>query len=187
MRGSSFSFGTQERFYFAKMLRPGLKMFPHTGGITISRNKLRQFSSTSLLFGKDSDRVVCKYPGVYKFGSMRMKNLEPGKTVRWCACGLTSTQPWCDGTHTLTSFQPLSWVTTSPPEGKDYISICLCRYTKTPPICDGSHKKLKQEIEHRQNNCSCKTPGQQKTSRVIKLADGKRAFCADCGSVSVLN
>ena len=26
-----------------------------------------------------------------------MEDLEPGKTMKWCTCGLSKKQPWCDG------------------------------------------------------------------------------------------
>ena len=33
--------------------------------------------------------------------------VEEGKTYYWCACGLSKKQPYCDGSHKDTSFQPL--------------------------------------------------------------------------------
>jgi len=38
----------------------------------------------------------------YKF---RVK-LEVGKEYYYCACGLSKNQPFCDGSHTGTSFTP---------------------------------------------------------------------------------
>lgn len=56
----------------------------------------------------------------------------------WCACGLSSNQPMCDGSHKGTSFGPQKFVI----EEKKQIAVCLCKHTKTPPFCDGSHSAL---------------------------------------------
>lgn len=60
--------------------------------------------------------------------------LEPGD-YRWCACGKSQSQPFCDGSHKLTEFKPLKFNIT---EKKTY-HLCGCKKTKTPPYCDGSH------------------------------------------------
>jgi CDGSH iron-sulfur domain-containing protein 3 len=65
--------------------------------------------------------------------------LQPG-TYWWCACGLSKTQPWCDGSHAGTEFSPTEFVVT---EAKRY-GLCTCKMSKNGPICDGSHKQLPQ-------------------------------------------
>ena len=47
-------------------------------------------------------------------------------------------QPFCDGSHEVTDFQPLEW--TAKRSGKR--NFCTCKRTKTPPFCDNSHLKL---------------------------------------------
>ena len=32
--------------------------------------------------------------------------VEAGKSYWWCACGLSKTQPFCDGSHKVTAFTP---------------------------------------------------------------------------------
>lgn len=59
-------------------------------------------------------------------------------TYYWCACGRSSTQPFCDGSHKGTPFAPLK--TEVKTDGNK--AWCGCKHTKTPPFCDGSHKKL---------------------------------------------
>ena len=36
-------------------------------------------------------------------------DVEAGKKYFWCACGLSSKQPFCDGTHKETGFEPVAW------------------------------------------------------------------------------
>jgi CDGSH-type Zn-finger protein len=63
--------------------------------------------------------------------------VEEGKTYFWCACGRTQTEPWCDGSHKITTIRPVKWV--APKSGT--ASICACRATRRPGrvLCDGSH------------------------------------------------
>jgi len=63
--------------------------------------------------------------------------LEPG-TYWWCACGRSQNQPWCDGSHQGTGFQPAELVIT---ETKRY-ALCCCKHSANTPFCDGSHKNL---------------------------------------------
>ena len=64
--------------------------------------------------------------------------LKAGETVHWCSCGRSQTQPFCDGSHAGTDFQPLAFVA---PKDDDYY-FCTCKRSKTPPFCDGAHKQL---------------------------------------------
>ena len=63
--------------------------------------------------------------------------LEPG-TYWWCSCGKSSTQPFCDGSHTGTDFTPVALEIT---EKKKY-GLCGCKQTRTPVMCDGSHNNI---------------------------------------------
>ncbi len=65
-------------------------------------------------------------------------DLEAGKEYHWCACGQSSNQPFCDGSHKGTEFTPVAF--TPKESGKLY--LCGCKRTKTKPFCDGSHTKL---------------------------------------------
>jgi len=67
--------------------------------------------------------------------------LEPG-TYSWCACGLTKTPPYCDGSHEGTEFTPVSFEITE----KATVSLCNCGLTKTPPYCDGSHLSTEETL-----------------------------------------
>ena len=65
-------------------------------------------------------------------------DVEEGKTYFWCACGLSKKQPFCDGSHKTTDFQPLKWKADSSCEKL----FCACKHTKESPFCDGSHNGL---------------------------------------------
>lgn len=64
--------------------------------------------------------------------------LTEGKRYFFCTCGLSSNQPFCDGSHTGTSFQPLAF--DAEKTGKAW--LCQCKRTANAPFCDGAHKKL---------------------------------------------
>lgn len=63
--------------------------------------------------------------------------LEPGEYL-WCSCGRSATQPFCDGSHQGTMFQPVKFLM----EKKDRVYLCACKCAMTPPFCDGSHRGL---------------------------------------------
>lgn len=65
-------------------------------------------------------------------------DLEAGKQYLWCTCGLSKSQPFCDGSHKSTPFKPMAFKV---PESKLY-KLCPCKQTKSKPFCDGAHKKL---------------------------------------------
>ncbi len=63
--------------------------------------------------------------------------LEIEKKYYWCTCGLSTKQPFCDGTHKAKGeFRPMHFDVS---EQKEYF-LCNCKKTKNPPFCDGSHK-----------------------------------------------
>ena len=56
----------------------------------------------------------------------------------WCSCGRSADQPFCDGSHKNTDFEPLKFTIT---EKKKY-ALCGCKHTANPPFCDRTHKEL---------------------------------------------
>jgi len=64
--------------------------------------------------------------------------LEAGKTYAWCACGLSKSQPFCDGSHKNTEFTPMVFKA----EETKTAFLCQCKHSKNKPYCDGTHKTL---------------------------------------------
>ena len=64
--------------------------------------------------------------------------VEAGKAYFWCACGLSTTQPFCDGSHKDTGITPQKW--TAEKDGKAF--FCGCKASAKAPMCDGTHNKL---------------------------------------------
>ncbi|WP_261859067.1 glutamate synthase-related protein [Photobacterium sanguinicancri] len=67
--------------------------------------------------------------------------LTKGQEYYFCACGRSSNQPFCDGSHTGTGFKPKSF--TAEETGDSY--LCQCKHTANAPFCDGSHKQFSAE------------------------------------------
>ena len=66
-------------------------------------------------------------------------DLKPGRTYFWCSCGRSAKQPFCDGSHNGTDFQPLQFRAAA---GSEEALLCGCKHTRTPPYCDGAHTNL---------------------------------------------
>ena len=74
---------------------------------------------------------VCAKQGAY------LVDLEPG-VYYWCACGRSQKQPFCDGAHKGTDFEPVKLSVTE----KSTLYLCGCKRSGNKPMCDGTHNKL---------------------------------------------
>ena len=60
----------------------------------------------------------------------------------WCACGRSQNQPFCDGSHRGTDFQPKQLQLDSP----NKVWLCGCKHSADKPFCDGAHKQFIPEL-----------------------------------------
>ncbi len=63
--------------------------------------------------------------------------VESGEVYFWCACGLSTSQPFCDGSHKDTGFTPTRYNA----EESGTVYFCGCKASANAPLCDGSHKQ----------------------------------------------
>lgn len=64
--------------------------------------------------------------------------VEAGRSYYWCSCGLSKSQPFCDGSHKAGAFSPVEYIA----EKDGTVYLCGCKHSQKPPFCDGTHTKL---------------------------------------------
>ncbi|MDA1283718.1 MAG: CDGSH iron-sulfur domain-containing protein [Proteobacteria bacterium] len=65
-------------------------------------------------------------------------NVEEGKTYYWCSCGNSKNQPFCDDSHSGSSFSPIAYTA----EETKLAYFCGCKESSSKPFCDGTHTKI---------------------------------------------
>lgn len=63
--------------------------------------------------------------------------MEPGKYA-WCSCGKSQNQPFCDGSHRGSEFEPVVLEI----KEKKKVAWCGCKHSLGKPLCDGSHRDV---------------------------------------------
>lgn len=64
--------------------------------------------------------------------------VEEGKNYFWCACGKSTKQPFCDGSHKGTGLTPVKYEATK----SQRVFFCGCKHAVNRPLCDGTHGKI---------------------------------------------
>ncbi len=64
--------------------------------------------------------------------------VEAGRNYLWCACGLSATQPFCDGSHKGSGLTPMQYVA----KRDQTVYFCGCKRSGAKPVCDGAHNDL---------------------------------------------
>ncbi len=65
-------------------------------------------------------------------------DIETGKTYYYCSCGNSKKQPFCDGSHSGSSFSPIAYKA----EETKTVYFCGCKQSSYQPFCDGTHTKI---------------------------------------------
>ena len=117
--------------------------------------------------------------------------LEAGKNYFWCQCGLSQSQPFCDGSHAGTDIKPLRFTT----EKTGAAGLCQCKSTANAPFCDGTHATLGElnagdpaPVPKSEIPVAIATPEEPTVARIHELArDGlsKLGHHGEMGSMGV--
>ncbi|KGJ98064.1 CDGSH iron-sulfur domain-containing protein [Thalassotalea sp. ND16A] len=67
--------------------------------------------------------------------------LSKGEDYFFCTCGRSAKQPFCDGSHQGSAFQPKAF---SPEKSGDFF-LCACKHSAHIPFCDGTHKQFSSD------------------------------------------
>lgn len=83
---------------------------------------------------------VASQPGPY------VVQVVAGRTYRWCSCGLSAAQPWCDGSHEGTGFEPIEFEAPLDAE----FHMCGCKRSDNKPYCFGNCRGHHKLLENRE-------------------------------------
>lgn len=61
------------------------------------------------------------------------------KKYAWCACGLSKSQPFCDGSHKTTDMKPVIFEAAI----SGLANMCTCKQSRNAPYCNGAHKDIR--------------------------------------------
>ncbi len=63
---------------------------------------------------------------------------EKAGMIYWCACGLSTNQPYCDGSHKDTDMEPKVVMI----KEDRRVAWCACKQSKDGAFCDGAHRYI---------------------------------------------
>ncbi len=87
------------------------------------------------------NKTGMKLPRISRRGPYAVQ-LFAGELYGWCTCGLSQTEPFCDGAHKGTGMKSRKFTVD---ETKIYY-LCGCKHAseESKPFCDNSHECLKE-------------------------------------------
>ena len=68
-------------------------------------------------------------------------HLNKGQEYYLCVCGRSGNQPFCDGSHAGTGFEPLTFQADRDGE----VKLCMCKHSSNLPFCDGTHNRFSRD------------------------------------------
>jgi len=118
--------------------------------------------------------------------------LKKGGVYFWCTCGRSRKQPFCDGSHRGTTFEPQKFVAEE--DGQEVL-FCGCKLTKNGPFCDGSHNNIEgaYKLDDPRSMENQAVPVTPKRGAFTALDGGCYIFSPElaemqtCGSISYCN
>lgn len=66
--------------------------------------------------------------------------VREGTIYQWCSCGLSQSQPFCDGSHRGTGFEPVAF---EPPLSAEF-HLCGCKQSDNKPYCFGNCRGIRR-------------------------------------------
>ena len=97
----------------------------------------REVIALATRYQSEGIQAMSEAPKIAQKGPYPVK-VTAGKSYFWCTCGRSAKQPFCDGSHKETSFEPMKYDA----EADKTLFFCGCKATGNAPLCDGAHNKL---------------------------------------------
>lgn len=93
----------------------------------------KKFKRDELKIGLQPGEVP--YPVNARIGPIEVKKpTQAFKNYRWCSCGMSRQQPFCDNSHHGTKFQPIKFRIE---QNADSVQLCGWKLSLMAPFCDG--------------------------------------------------
>ncbi len=90
----------------AKEREENLDDFVHPDLLSLDNVTLQKFNKREFVRGLAEGEKP--FPATPRIAPFKVEDpIVEGKTYRWCSCGMSRSQPFCDNSHSGTKFKPL--------------------------------------------------------------------------------